>query len=710
MRTAIGSMLLFAAALYAQAPAAAPAKARPRPPAAALPSYKDLKFPPLKPIQIPKVETFTLPNGLRLYLLEDHELPLVSGTALVRTGNLFDPPDKIGLATMTGMVLRTGGTKTRTGDELDVDLENIAASVESDIGETSGRLSFSCLKENTDEVLGIFRDLLTGAEFRQDKIDLAKTELRSSISRRNDDAGSVAAREFANLVYGRNTPYGWMMEYEHVDRIQRADLIAFYKRYFFPANIMLAIHGDFSAPAMRATIEKLLGTWDDKQPPPPPFPAVVEKPRPGIFLAAKKDVNQTFFEVGHLGGIFRDKDYPALEVMGDILGGGFRSRLFQRVRTQMGLAYNISANWGATFDHPGLFQISGSTKSASTVETLKAVREEIERIRSAEVSEEELKTAKDSVLNGFVFNFDTKAKTLNRILRYEYYGYPRDFIFQYQKAIEGVTRADVLRVARERLKPENLTIVAAGNPDEIGQGLASLGMPVTPIDLSIPEPKQETARADAASLEKGRQLLGRAQQAIGGAERLEAIHDITSVSEVLIARGGMKAKQTNQWLAPESMRQVSELPFGKITAYSDGKTGWFAGPQGAGPLPAPMLKQVQSELFRIYPRLMLSDQLPGRTVNCSAPGTLEISGDGITVRLFIDEATGMPVKETYQQPGMGGAPATVEEVYGDFREVNGIKIPFKITINQNGTKFAEATILEYKTNTGLTAGEISKRP
>jgi len=159
------------ALLLAQAPAPAP-------------SYKDLKFPPLKKLEIPDIEQVTLPNGMRLYLLEDRELPLVRGLALVRTGNLFDPKDKIGLATITGMVMRTGGTSKETGDQLDEKLENLAASVESDIGESYGRVSFSALKENTDEVLSIFRDVLTSPEYRQEKIDLAKNEIRSSISRR----------------------------------------------------------------------------------------------------------------------------------------------------------------------------------------------------------------------------------------------------------------------------------------------------------------------------------------------------------------------------------------------------------------------------------------------------------------------------------------------------------------------------------------------
>ena len=454
-----------------------------------LPDYKALRFPPLKAVQIPTPETFTLANGMKVYLLANHELPLVSGVALVRTGNLFDPPDKRGLADLTGAVLRSGGTRDKTGDQIDETLENMAASVESSIGENRGSVSFSCLKENTPQVMGIFHDLLTNAEFRQDKVDLAKTQTRSAIARRNDDPGSIASREFSNILYGRDTPYGWMIEYEHVDRIHREDMVAFYKRYFFPANIMLAVYGDFDPAQMRSQIENMFAGWNYSQPPVPPFPEFKAKPEPGIYVADKNDVTQTFFEIGHVGGLLKDKDYPALEVAANILGGGFTSRLVRRVRTQLGYAYSIVAGWGAGYFSPGLFQISGSTKSKSTLETIKTIREELDKLRNGEVTDDELKTAKDTVLNSFVFNFDTPAKTLNRIVSYDYYGYPRDFIFQFQKGVERVTRADVMRVARQHLNMQNLTIVAVGNEKEFGGALNSLGLPVHPLDLTIPEPK-----------------------------------------------------------------------------------------------------------------------------------------------------------------------------------------------------------------------------
>jgi zinc protease len=473
-------LIPLAAALFAQAPA--PHKAE-------IPSYKELKFPPLPPVKLPHVETYTLANGMRLYLLEDHELPLVSGLAMVRTGNLFDPPGKVGLASITGAVLRTGGTRTKTGDELDTELDNIAASVESSIGETSGEVTFSCLRENTGEVLAAFHDILTEPEFRQGKLDLSKMETRSGIARRNDDADAVADREFASSVYGKDTPYGWLVEYATVDRITRDDLLAFYQRYYFPANIMLAVYGDFDAAEMKAKLDALFHNWTYQQPPVPSFPPVKAKPNPGVFLAVKEDINQTVFFMGHLGGELRDRDDPALDVMADILGGGFSSRLFKRIRTALGYAYSIGAAWAADYDHPGLFEISGSTKSGNTTDAIAVARQEVERIRSSEVTGAELETARETAVNSFVFHFDTPSKTLARLLRYEYYGYPKDFIFRFQESLAAVTRADVLRVAKARVNPDELTIVAVGNPKEFGKPLSALGLPVHPIDLTIPPPR-----------------------------------------------------------------------------------------------------------------------------------------------------------------------------------------------------------------------------
>ncbi len=481
---------------------------------------------------------------------------------------------------------------------------------------------------------------------------------------------------------------------------------------------MLSVYGDFNTAEMKDKLEKLFGGWKAEQPPVPAFPAVTAKPAPGIYLADKDDVTQTFFAIGELGGTLRDPDYAALQVASDILGGGFRSRLFQQIRTRLGYAYNVSAWWAATYNHPGTFRIVGSTKSKTTTETIEAIQAELAKIRDKPVTDAELKEAKDGVLNAFVFSFDNPQKTLNRAMRYAYYGYPKDFIFQYQKAVEAVTAADVLRVAKAHFLPENLAIVAVGNPKDFGKPLTSLGK-VTPIDLTIPEPKQAAAASDAGSLSKGKALLERAQQAMGGAEKLAALKDMTRTLELTMdpSMGGMKVKETTK-IVGDQFRQDQELPIGKLLVYTDGKTGWLVSPlppdRGPGtmtmPMTADVLKQARGDIFRDLAPLMLSTRDTSRTVNAVGDNAVEISGGGLSVKMEFDPATGLPSRETYQEPGPTGAPSEVVETMSDWRDAGGVKMPFKIALQQGGRNAGEAVVSQYQFNTGLKGEDLAKKP
>jgi zinc protease len=700
---------MSAAALWGQAAAAPATKKAAAPAKAAKPqSVKDLRFPKMKELKLPDITEFTLPNGMRVFLLENHELPLVRGYAMVRAGNIFDPADKVGLSDVFGDVMRSGGTKARTGDELNEMLEGIAASVESNIGETSGTLSFNTLKEHTGKVLDVFKEVLVSPEFREDKLDVALTQYRSAILRRNDQASGIAPREFSRIVYGPDTPWGRQMEIEHVDRIKREDLFAYHKRYFFPANILLAVQGDFNTAEMRAQLEKLFADWTVQQPPVPALPPVNTKAKPGVYLAEKQDVNQSSFRVGHLGGQLKDKDYPALEVMADILGGGFTSRLVQKVRSDMGLAYSVSASWSPNYNHPGTFTIGGGTKSESTVDALRAIMGEVERIRTNEVTDEELRIAKESTLNSFVFNFATPSQVLSRLVGYEYHGYPRDFIFSYQKAIAAVTKADVLRVAKQYVKPEEFVVVAVGKPSEMKTPLSALNLPMHKVDLTIPQPKAAAAKADAGSLAKGKQMLAALQAAVGGADKLAAVKDYQHTAEVTVAAmQGVKIKQISSVLG-DAIRFEQQLPFGKILVYSDGKGGgWMSGPQGQAPLPPQFAKQTDGELFRLQPRLWLSDRNPDRTVNAVGDREVEISDKtGNQIRLTLG-ADNLPVKAAYRSPDG----QQVEATYTNWKEAGaGLKLPHQFEITQGGKKAAEIAIQEYKLNSGLTEEGLAAKP
>jgi hypothetical protein len=299
------------------------------------------------------------------------------------------------------------------------------------------------------------------------------------------------------------------------------------------------------------------------------------------------------------------------------------------------------------------------------------------------------------------------------LVTYEYYGYPKDFIRQYQAAIDAVTKDDILRVAREHVKPENFTIVAVGKPDDFGKPLTAIDPNPKSIDLTIPPPAREEPKVSEASTSQGKVLLERARAAMGGADKLAAVKDSSQkVSATMQGpQGSMKAEQQNLWIAPSHFRQESQLPFGKITAYSDGKSGWIAGPQGTQPLPPPILKQIQGELFRNPFTLLLSDRDSTRTVSAVGPNRVRITdSQGESTELELNPETGLLASATFQTVQMGGAPADVTVTWSDWRDVDGLKLPFKTTISRGGQQGGDATVTEWKINTGLKIEDLAKQP
>ena len=451
--------------------------------------YKTLKYPKLGDIEVPEVRQVTLANGMRLFLLEDHELPLVNVSVMIRAGSVYEPAEKIGLASITGEVMRTGGTESRAGDEIDEELEAIAASVETGIGLNSGSASMSVLKGDLDKGLSILADVLMNPAFREDKIQLAKMQVGSSIARRNDSVGAVAGREFDKLIYGADSVYARHAEYATIGSITRDDLVDFHRKYFGPNNAMLAVWGDFNTKEMIEKIEQVFEKWDKIDLQLPRVPEVKYDFRKTVNVVRKDDVNQSNVYMGHIGGLRSDPDFFSLIVMNKILGGGFTGRLFKNVRSREGLAYSVYGSYSANYDYPGEFYVGCQTKSEKTVYAIQAMLREVEKMKESEVTDEELALAKDSFLNSFVFNFDTKGEIVNRLMVYEYFGYPADFLLKTKANVEKVTKADVLRVARKHLHPDKLQILAVGRPDDFGQPLSVLG-PVNEIDITIPPPQK----------------------------------------------------------------------------------------------------------------------------------------------------------------------------------------------------------------------------
>jgi zinc protease len=448
--------------------------------------YTELEFPPLKQVQIPKYDRYELPNGMVVYLMPDRDLPLVGGTAIIRTGDRWEPDDKVGLANLTGVVLRTGGTQKHSADELNQLLEQRAAAVETGINNASGFASFSALSEDLEMVFGLFAEVLQQPVFAQEKLDLAKTQVRGSIARRNDDPNGIVGREFQKLVYGNDSPYARTVEYATLENISRQDLVNFYRQYFYPNNLILGIAGDFDVKNMRSLIQKYFSNWQPKlNLSQPQIPIASQSKLGGLFFVDRPQLTQSHIQIGHLGGQFNSPDYPALDVMNQVLNG-FGGRLFNSVRSRQGLAYSVYGIWSPRFDYPGLFVAGGQTRSTATVPFLRAIRSEIAQLQTETVQPEELQRAKESVLNSFVFNFEQPSQTLSRLMRYEYFGYPTDFLFRYQRSVQATTAAEVRRVAKKYLQPEKLVTLVVGNSTAIQPPLTAIAPEVIPIEIAIP--------------------------------------------------------------------------------------------------------------------------------------------------------------------------------------------------------------------------------
>ena len=449
--------------------------------------WEKIPIPPLHEFKPQQPKRIELKNGIVLFLQEDHELPFVSGSVLIPGGSRDEDAAKIGLVSLYGEAWRTSGTSKISGDALDDLLEAKAAHIETEGGEDSTTLGWDSLKGDADQVFALALDLLLHPKFSAEKLELAQQQAASGIVRRNDDESEIAGREGQKLVYGASSPYARQEELATIGAVTVNDLQAWHDRTI-GGKLIVGVTGDFDPIAMEA---KLRAAFEG-------LPAAKANaarketfagPAPGLSFIDKEDVNQSDIEIVGIGTDRRNPDVPALAVMNEILGGGFSSRLMQKVRTEMGLAYEVGGGLGFAYDHPATFRVVALTKSATTVDTTKAALDVIAGMRTAEFSLDEINKGKDTILNQFLFRYDTKEKMLAARERLEFYGYPADYLETYKAGLEKVTAADVERVSKKYLVPEKFAVLVVGNGPEIKPGLEELKMgPVKAIDITIPQP------------------------------------------------------------------------------------------------------------------------------------------------------------------------------------------------------------------------------
>ncbi len=670
-------------------------------------NWQQIPIAPLPAFHPQQPKRIELSNGMVIFLQEDHELPLIDASARIRGGSHHEPAGKVGLAGIFGQVWRTGGTKTQTGDQLDDFLEVRAAKVETGGGPDSTSISLSCLKGDFDDVFQVFADLLQNPEFRADKLDLAQKRARSGIARRNDDVGGIAARETAKLAYGADNPYAREPEYATIAAITRQDLLDWHKKYVHPDHIILGIGGDFDAGVMEAKLRTAFDAW--------PRGGALPKDvidyhpaKPGYYLIPKEDVNQSTIEMVTLGTLRSNPDYYAISVFNEAFGGGFSSRLFNDIRTKRGLAYEVGGGIGANFGHPGIQQFVIGTKSQSTIESIQALHEDIDNLARQPITDQEIKAAKDAILNAFIFHLDSPDKVLAERVTYEFYGYPADWLDKYAVEIQKVTAADVNRVAAKYVHRDQLAVLVVGNTKEFDKPLSSLG-PVKEIDITIPPPpgaKKDESAKPAASNEEGKALAAKVVAAMGGEAKLATIKALKAKLTITqkTPQGDFPMQMETVIVFPDHLHAEMQTPAGAMNIVVTPDAAFMAVPgQGMRDFPASQKAETLEQIKR--DPIFIASHWKDPNVFFNAGGTekvgdinariVDVNAAGAAIRWFVDPQSGHILKETYKTLNQDG-PVQGETDMDDWEPINGLNIPMVRHNKQNGqdSSTAEYTALE----------------
>ena len=671
-------------------------------------TYEPIQFKP------PVPQKYTLSNGMELYLIEDNELPIFNISGLVKTGTIYDPADKIGLASIFASVMRTGGTVSREPDALNEELESMAASVEIGMSPEYGSVSLSTLAEDIDKGLEIFADVLRNPAFREEKLDLRKQQAIEGIRRRNDNPIQLAWRNFSEILYGKDHPFGWYSEIENVESISVDDLKEFHARYFHPNNIMLSITGDFKTESLITKLENAFEGWEKSE---FDFPEIkpVERERTPSVHYIKKELPQTTMLIGHIG-IKRKPDFPdlfALRVMNDILGeGGFTSRLMSQVREKHGLAYMVgSIMQTSLYTNPGEFFAYSQTRAEKTSEAISLITDIIKGMRDAPVTEDELNRTKDSLINSFVFSFESSSQIAFQQMMLDYRGFAPGFLETFTDNIAKVTVEDVQDVAQKYLHPDALTIVTVGNKENFDRPLDEFG-DVNEIEIAQPEPPpvESIPEASETDVAKAKEILAAVVNAHGGWEVIKAVTSVVSQGKATLAQmGGIEMGIKVSSLYPDKLRQDMVTPQGDLSILFDGESAFMVSAMGSQPFPPEMVASLKDATFRdVIPLLQHltnngtpiqysgSEELDGKPVSV----LLLTQPSGGTLKIYVSEETNLILKYAFRETEMGTS-MDKETIFSDYREVDGIQIAFNVIQNVNGKIYTESRLTSVEINTEL---------
>lgn len=431
-----------------------------------------------KPTQAERV---VLKNGVVVYLMEDHELPLFDMNIRIKSSQADElKPDTI---PFLGQVWRTGGTKKRPPEKLNDELEFLPASVEIGADGEVFSVSLSCLRKDINQGLDIFADVLFEPAFDAQQLTLSQAKAMESLLRKNETPSQIARRAFRDVVYGKKHVYAYEPTEKSIAGVTRGDLIALHKKVVVPDHAIISVAGDFKKEELIAALEDKFSSWQPTGRVVPPFDYSVKESTPSKLFYVEKDFNQSRITIGRIGISRHSPDHFSLALADYILGGGGPSRLFGEIRSRLGLAYVVGSFVQEPVG-PGMAGVGCQTKAASTVQAIKAIQTELDKFSAGPIRDEEMRLAKDFIINSYVFGFDSSNEVANARAVNEFYGFSGDYLEIYTGRIEAVSKDEVQRVAKKYFSKEGMKIMVVGNEKKFDTPLSSVGEVVKiPLEL-----------------------------------------------------------------------------------------------------------------------------------------------------------------------------------------------------------------------------------
>jgi zinc protease len=693
---------------------------------------------PSRQVNFPPYDVRTLANGMQVVTVLHHEQPAVSIRLLVRAGAAQDPKGKGGVATLTAALLDQG-TTTKSAFQIADSIDYIGGAIGTGAGSDLSFVNVVVMKDSFAAAMDMLLDVVKNPAFSDEEIARQRQQVLSGLQVSAGDPDYLASVVFDRLVYGFH-PYGLPNSGtpESLPSLTRADFQEFHTRFYVPNNMILAIVGDLTSEEAFSAAEKAFGSWPRSEVPVIKTDAAPEPTR-RVVVIDKPDAVQTEIRVGQLGIARKHKDYMAVDLAFKILGGEGANRLHRVLRSERGLTYGASADIQA-LKQTGDFMAETDTRTETTGEALRLIFDEYSKLRRERVYERELADAQAYLAGNFPLTIETPDAIATQVLNAVFYELPLDEIATYRERVQAVTPDDVQRVARAYVSTDRLSVVLVGNASAFVPQLKGLGfndfevIPIGEVDLMAASlrrdgrrsaapaaavqrrqeqlqyvpPQAQAAKTSEGDPVRGRELAGKMAAAKGGLPKLKGVRTVVAdaTTTFRLQQGALDSQTKTYVVYPDKFRVDAVVGEANVVQVFNAGDAWMTNPAGTMDAPAPVKESFASSVRRdIIPLLigaaegqLTTKLLPEEGRDGKTFKVVEVSGEGLRpVRLYVD-TEGLVVRQTYSTPGPDGKEMQTEETFSDYRAIDGIKVPFKADLVQNGRPILTRTLTSVKFN------------